>query len=479
MPASAENNSPAAATNRSATLSPRAQPPNLLLSTQTKMATATSSSTPNAEIIAVCPVMICQPPVSKQSRYSGANQRTHSWSRSGSCHDWENAWFTLMPSRHETTLLIIVYAVHRPKQRRRRAHAHRIAVPGMKMPPRTGASSYLQPRENSGPGVRDGDRPGRTVPLHVGAQALGDEAQREHRATVQDQRHDLWICAVDGHRFAIHQCARLPDEELKSGFVERYGHRPITSIPGNCSPKRFDDCPDRDQRAPLDNDRRRIQRDAGAAGLHGRRVDAENKNRPGLFRNNTHGNGTRLACKFPPPPVSPQQLKLIDVQLCRSSLERAERQDGDTAISADRPGVALECRRDAYFACGAVILDEQRVGSQKIALRDTHELQRLVVIRDTTPHSVEILHIPCVQRHLHRRPHRSLDPDSPDNHRRGSADHDLSPDSRDTCRIQRAADLDIHGTDCPRREARRDLNHHLDHACRSRQHRDRRGSDRT
>src|SRR5664280_1113549 len=99
MPASAENSSPATATSRSATLSPRAQPPNLLLRTQMKIATATSSSTPNADIIAVCPVMICQPPVSKQSDYSGANQRAHSWSRSGSCHDWENTWITLMPAR--------------------------------------------------------------------------------------------------------------------------------------------------------------------------------------------------------------------------------------------------------------------------------------------------------------------------------------------------------------------------------------------
>src|SRR5450756_3016403 len=97
MPASAENSSPATATSRSATLSPRAQPPNLLLRTQMKMATPTSSSTPNADIIAVCPVMICQPPVSKQSHYSGANQRARSWSRSGSCHNGENTWITLMP----------------------------------------------------------------------------------------------------------------------------------------------------------------------------------------------------------------------------------------------------------------------------------------------------------------------------------------------------------------------------------------------
>src|SRR5450756_96428 len=99
MPASAENSSPATATSRSATLSPMAQPPNLLLRTQMKMATATSSSTPNADIIAVCPVIICHPPVSKQSHYSGANQRARSWSRSGSCHDWENTWITLMPAR--------------------------------------------------------------------------------------------------------------------------------------------------------------------------------------------------------------------------------------------------------------------------------------------------------------------------------------------------------------------------------------------
>src|SRR5450830_1004344 len=99
MPASAENTSPATATNISATLSPRAQPPNLLLRTQMKMATATSSSTPNAHIIAVCPVMIYQPPVSTQSHYSGANQRARSWNHSGSGYDWENAWITLMPSK--------------------------------------------------------------------------------------------------------------------------------------------------------------------------------------------------------------------------------------------------------------------------------------------------------------------------------------------------------------------------------------------
>lgn len=37
-------------------------------------------------------------------------------------------------------------------------------------------SSYLQPRRDSGPGIRDGDRLSRVFPLHVGAQALGNEA---------------------------------------------------------------------------------------------------------------------------------------------------------------------------------------------------------------------------------------------------------------------------------------------------------------
>src|SRR5450756_89886 len=236
MPASAENSSPATATSRSATLSPRAQPPNLLLRTQMKMATPTSSSTPNADIIAVCPVMICQPPVSKQSHYSGANQRARSWSRSGSCHDWENTWITLMPARTWET----------PCDSLRRSPAETTQTadscasrrrPDMKTPPFAGASSYLQPRRISGFWVCDGDRLSRALPLYVCAQALGDEAQREHRATVQDLRHDLWVRAVDEHQFAIHQCARLPNDELESGPVEQYGHRLTGSIPGDGSTK--------------------------------------------------------------------------------------------------------------------------------------------------------------------------------------------------------------------------------------------------